>query len=190
MLAQLQQAASAGGHNAIEQDIIQLRGLTDLMNTAEFLPLREDEITSATLARRLARGGDVPRAIRGPRPAPAGGRDAAIVALASCAGLRRSEIIEPRLERRHAGRRAPGSYRVVCGRGRNPTARVFTLNVGGRHVATGMWRGTASVWMRPVVAGSSTNFLVNAVAQQLARRGRFYPKKRAIAPSSTLTALA
>ena len=53
VLAQLQQAASAGGHNEIEQDIIQLRGLTDLMNTAEFLPLREDEITSATLARRL-----------------------------------------------------------------------------------------------------------------------------------------
>ena len=53
VLAQLQQAGSAGGHDAIEQDIIQLRGLTDLMNTAEFLPLREDEITSATLARRL-----------------------------------------------------------------------------------------------------------------------------------------
>ena len=53
VLAQLQQAASAGGHNAIEQDIIQLRGLTDQENTAEFLPLREDEVTSATLARRL-----------------------------------------------------------------------------------------------------------------------------------------
>ena len=53
VLAQLQQAASAGGHEAIEQDIIQLRGLTDQQNTAEFLPLREDEISSATLARRL-----------------------------------------------------------------------------------------------------------------------------------------
>ncbi len=29
--------------------------------------------------------------------------------------------------------------RVVCGRGRNPTVRVFTLNVG-RHVATGILR--------------------------------------------------
>ena len=53
LLTQLQQAASAGGHDEIEQDIIQLRGLTDQENTAEFLPLREDEITSAPLARRL-----------------------------------------------------------------------------------------------------------------------------------------
>ena len=29
--------------------------------------------------------------------------------------------------------------RVVCGRGRNPTVRVFTLNVG-RHLATGILR--------------------------------------------------
>ena len=32
-----------------------------------------------------------------------------------------------------------GLPRVVCGRGRNPTVRVFTLNVG-RHLATGILR--------------------------------------------------
>ena len=53
VLAQLQQAAYEGGHDEIERDILQLRGLTDLMNTAEFLPLREEEITDVTLARRL-----------------------------------------------------------------------------------------------------------------------------------------
>ena len=37
-----------------------------------------------------------------------------------------------------AGRRVV-RLRVVCGRGRNPTVRVFTLNVG-RHLATGILR--------------------------------------------------
>lgn len=59
VLAQLQQAAYESGHADIEQDIIQLRGLTDLMNTAEFLPLREEETTNATLARRLLNYGDL-----------------------------------------------------------------------------------------------------------------------------------
>ena len=53
VLAALQQAASVGSHSAIEQDIIQLRGLTDQMNTSEFLPLREDEVTSVATAHRL-----------------------------------------------------------------------------------------------------------------------------------------
>ena len=59
VLARLQQAASAGALSAIEQDINQLRGLTDLMNTAEFLPLHEEEITNVTLARRLLNYGDL-----------------------------------------------------------------------------------------------------------------------------------
>ena len=53
VLAQLQQAAYEGGLGDVEQDIIQLRGLTDLMNTAEFLPLCEEEITNVNLPRRL-----------------------------------------------------------------------------------------------------------------------------------------
>ena len=59
VLAQLQQAAHESGHYEIEQDVIQLRGLTDLMNTAEFLPLREEEITDVTLPRRLLNYGEL-----------------------------------------------------------------------------------------------------------------------------------
>ena len=53
VLATLQQAASTGGHSVTEQDIIQLRGLTDQMNTAEFLPLRDEELTNVATAHRL-----------------------------------------------------------------------------------------------------------------------------------------
>ena len=53
VLGTLEQAASAGGHAALQQDIVQLRGLTDQMNTGEFLPLREDEVTDVNVARRL-----------------------------------------------------------------------------------------------------------------------------------------
>ena len=38
---------------AVEQDIVQLRGLAKRMETAAFLPLEEDEAAGATLARRL-----------------------------------------------------------------------------------------------------------------------------------------
>ena len=49
----LEQAAGAEGHSALQQDIVQLRGLTDQMNAGEFLPLREDEVTDVNVARRL-----------------------------------------------------------------------------------------------------------------------------------------
>ena len=53
VLGTLEQAAVDGGHSALRQDIVQLRGLTDQMNTSEFLPLREDEVTDVNVARRL-----------------------------------------------------------------------------------------------------------------------------------------
>ena len=49
----LRNAAAAGGHNAIEQDVLQLRGLTDWLDSDAFLPLRPDEITEIGTARRL-----------------------------------------------------------------------------------------------------------------------------------------
>ena len=53
VLGTLEQAALDGGHSALRQDIVQLRGLTDQMNAGEFLPLREDEVTDVSVARRL-----------------------------------------------------------------------------------------------------------------------------------------
>ena len=53
VLGTLEQAAMEGGHSAVRQDIVQLRGLTDQMNAGEFLPLREDEVTDVNVARRL-----------------------------------------------------------------------------------------------------------------------------------------
>ena len=53
VLETLERAASAGGHTTLQQDIVQLRGLTDHMNNAAFLPLREDEISDMNVARRL-----------------------------------------------------------------------------------------------------------------------------------------
>lgn len=53
VLGTLEQAASAGDHAGIRQDILQLRGLTDQENTGGFLPLREDEVTDVNVARRL-----------------------------------------------------------------------------------------------------------------------------------------
>ena len=53
VLGTLEQAAGAEGHSALQQDIVQLRGLTDQMNAGEFLPLREDEVTDVNVARRL-----------------------------------------------------------------------------------------------------------------------------------------
>ena len=55
-------------------------------------------------------------------------------------GPRRDPDREPRHRWREELRPVRGVLpRVVCGRGRNPTVRVFTLNVG-RHVATGILR--------------------------------------------------
>lgn len=53
VLGKLEQAAVAGGDLALREDIAQLRGLTDQMNADEFLPLREDEVTDVSVARRL-----------------------------------------------------------------------------------------------------------------------------------------
>ena len=53
ILGTLEQAARDCGHVALQQDIVQLRGLTDQMNAGEFLPLREDEVTDVNVARRL-----------------------------------------------------------------------------------------------------------------------------------------
>ena len=53
MLHALQHAAAAGGHGAIEQDIVQLRGLTERMNSDIFLPLHGKEPTDVRLPRRL-----------------------------------------------------------------------------------------------------------------------------------------
>ena len=59
VLGRLEHAASSGGHAALQQDIVQLRGLTDQMNVAEFLPLREDEVTDVNVARRLINYSDL-----------------------------------------------------------------------------------------------------------------------------------
>jgi len=53
VLERLRQAAVSARHSMIEQDIVQLRGLTDQQNTDEFLSLRDDEVTDASLSRRL-----------------------------------------------------------------------------------------------------------------------------------------
>lgn len=53
VLGTLEQVAGAGGDLALQEDIAQLRGLTDQMNAGEFLPLREDEVTDVNVARRL-----------------------------------------------------------------------------------------------------------------------------------------
>ena len=49
----LRNAAAAGGHDAIERDVLQLRGLTDRVDSDAFLPLRPDEITEVGTAQRL-----------------------------------------------------------------------------------------------------------------------------------------
>ena len=59
VLGTMEQAADIGGHLALQQDIIQLRGLTDRMNTGEFLPLREDEVSDVSVARRMINYSDL-----------------------------------------------------------------------------------------------------------------------------------
>ena len=49
----LERLEEAAADPALRQDIVQLRGLTDQMNASAFLPLREDELTDANVARRL-----------------------------------------------------------------------------------------------------------------------------------------
>lgn len=49
----LQRAAAAGGHAAVEQDIVQLQGLTERMNSDVFPPLGGNEPTNQHVARRL-----------------------------------------------------------------------------------------------------------------------------------------
>ena len=53
VLGKLEQAAVDGGHSALQQDVVQLRGLIDHMDAGEFLPLGEDEVTDVSVARRL-----------------------------------------------------------------------------------------------------------------------------------------
>ena len=52
-------ANANGKHPMLEQDILQLRGLTDQMNADEFLPLSEEEIADIGLARRLINYSDL-----------------------------------------------------------------------------------------------------------------------------------
>lgn len=59
VLKRLRQTANAIGNETLEQDIVQLRGLTDQMNTAEFLPLQGDEVTDVNVARRLINYSDL-----------------------------------------------------------------------------------------------------------------------------------
>ena len=59
VLGSLEQAARAEGHTDLQQDIVQLRGLTDHMNDDEFLPLREDELTDVNVARRMINYSDL-----------------------------------------------------------------------------------------------------------------------------------
>ncbi len=53
VLERLRDTARSAGHDAIEKDILQLQGLTGLMDSEAFLPLREDEGTDQETARRL-----------------------------------------------------------------------------------------------------------------------------------------
>ena len=59
VLDRLRHAAGISGHAEIEQDIVQLRGLTDQMDTAEFLPVQGEEVTDQTVAHRLINYSDL-----------------------------------------------------------------------------------------------------------------------------------
>ena len=59
----LRNAAVAGGHEAIERDVLQLRGLTDRVDSNAFLPLRPDEITEVRTAQRLINYSDLVESI-------------------------------------------------------------------------------------------------------------------------------
>ena len=59
VLERLRRVANAVGNAALEQDIVQLRGLTDQMDTDEFLPLSEGEVTDMNVARRLINYSDL-----------------------------------------------------------------------------------------------------------------------------------
>ena len=59
VLERLRYAASTTGRAALEQDIAQLRGLTDQMDMDEFLPLSEGQVTDVNVARRLINYSDL-----------------------------------------------------------------------------------------------------------------------------------
>ena len=59
VLDALGHAATAGGYASTFQDIDQLRGLTERMNSGVFLPLRGDEPTDTCVARRLLNYGSL-----------------------------------------------------------------------------------------------------------------------------------
>ena len=53
VLSVLREAARTNGHNTIECDILQLRGLTDQIDWDAFPPLREDEVNDQRIAQRI-----------------------------------------------------------------------------------------------------------------------------------------
>ena len=53
VLEVLLDAAHTGGHDAVRRDVLQLQGLTSLMDSEAFLPLHAGEVTDQRLARRL-----------------------------------------------------------------------------------------------------------------------------------------
>ena len=53
LLQALLDAAHAGGHDIIRNDILQLQGLTSRMDAEAFLPIRADEVTDQETAHRL-----------------------------------------------------------------------------------------------------------------------------------------
>ena len=59
VLERLLDAARAGGHDDLAQDVLQLRGLTSQMDLEAFLPLRTDEVTDQQVARRMINYSDL-----------------------------------------------------------------------------------------------------------------------------------
>ena len=52
-------ATQSGGHDGIRRDILQLRDLTNRMDSEAFLPIRADEISDQETAHRLINYGDL-----------------------------------------------------------------------------------------------------------------------------------
>ena len=53
VLDRLQRAAASSGHAAVAEDVVQLQGLTEQMNSGVFSPLSGDEPTDVRVARRM-----------------------------------------------------------------------------------------------------------------------------------------
>lgn len=64
VLGSLRKTAIAGGHTTVEQDVAQLRGLTEQMNADVFSPLRGNEATDTRVARRMLNYGSLIDSIR------------------------------------------------------------------------------------------------------------------------------